>query len=156
MSTAKLTAANFIIMVSGAVIFIASFLTFKEIPRGTNFDLGNGLVVPTPIGISMSTWHRGTFIIATLPALLGLAMAGQIALATFVRSVGMPSRFLGMTWSQVHLALALQALVMMLAFLIQDHDPFSYGTGFWLMFIAAIGLFIGALMKTREPAGSTY
>jgi hypothetical protein len=66
----------------------------------------------------------------------------------------MPSRLLGMTWAQVHLALGFQALVMMLAFLIQDVGEFEHGTGFWLMLGGAIGLFFGGIMRTREPGGS--
>jgi hypothetical protein len=66
----------------------------------------------------------------------------------------MPSRLFGMTWGQVHLALGFQALVMMLAFLIQDIGTLEHGLGFWLMFIAAIGLFLGGIMKTRAPSGT--
>ena len=146
MSNAKLTPANFVIMVSGAVIFIASFLNFFK-----PVEIFPGITVG-----GLSAWDRGLFIIATLPALLGLVMAGQVAISTFVRGVAMPSRFLGLTWAQFHLALAFQALVMMVAFLLQDIGRTQHGTGFWLMLIAAAGLFVGALMKRREPAGTLY
>jgi hypothetical protein len=146
MSDVKVTPANVVIMVSGAVIFIASFLAFFK-----PYELAPGFFLP-----SQSAWDRGRFVIVTLPALLGLLMAGQVVIVTFFRGVAMPSRLLGMTWAQVHLALGFQALVMMLAFLIQDVGEFEHGTGFWLMLIAAIGLFLGGLMKMRSPAGTTY
>ena len=146
MSDRKLTPANLVIMVSGAVIFIASFLAFFK-----SFEVAPGFSAP-----SSSAWDRSLFVIYTVPALLGLLMAGQVVIVTFFRGVAMPSRLFGMTWAQVHLALAFQALLMMIAFLVQDTGTLEHGIGFWLMLIAAGGLFAGGVMKMREPAGTTY
>ena len=146
MSNARVTPANVVIMVSGAVMFIGSFLDFFK-----PFEIFPGINAG-----GTSTWDRGLFVIATLPALIGLLASGQVVIVTFFRGVAVPSRLFGMTWAQVHLALAFQALVMMLAFLIQDIGALQHGTGFWLMLGGAIGLFVGALIRTREPTGTSY
>ena len=36
---------------------------------------------------------------------------------------------------------------MMLAFLIRDKGPFSFGIGFWLMLLVGIALLVGAIMR---------
>ena len=57
----------------------------------------------------------------------------------------------GLTWDQVHLVLGFQAALMMLAFLAQNR-PIELGIGFWLMLLAAIALFVGALQRLPPPA----
>ena len=77
----------------------------------------------------------------------------HVALTSFA-NVSLPRRVAGFTWNQVHLLLGFQALVMMLCFLIRDKSSLSFGVGFALMFIASIGLMVGAIMRDREPAST--
>jgi hypothetical protein len=126
----KLSFANAVILVSGAVLVLGSFLPFYKI-----------------VGHGVSAWSAGLFGIATVVVFCGGAMALQIALATFGSGTLQPKPF-GLTWDQVHLALGFQATVMMLSFLAQRRSEFvTYGTGFWLMLAAAIALFVGALLR---------
>jgi hypothetical protein len=138
----KLSPANIVIMAGGVVILIGSFLGFYK------------LDLPAVLGGSRnySAWSTSQFMIATLPALLGVVMAAQVALVAFA-SVNLPDRVLGLTWDQIHLALGFQVAIMMVAFLIRSNPYGSFGIGFWLMLLAGIALLVGAIMRVTG-AGS--
>jgi hypothetical protein len=150
MDKLKISTANLMILIAGGVMLIASFLAFHKISvpsinvGGTH--LGGG-------SKSYNAWSTGHFLIATIPALLGTLMAVHVALETYAPQVSLPDRVLGFTWTQVHLIFAVQATVMMFAFLIQDLSPLDRGIGMYLMLIAAIALLVGAVMRTQEKPG---
>src|SRR4051812_45083182 len=75
----KLSPANIVILAGGVVILIGSFLGFYK------------LDLPAVLGGSRnySAWSTSQFMIATLPALLGVVMAAQVALDAFT-SVNIP------------------------------------------------------------------
>jgi hypothetical protein len=147
----KLSPANWVILVAGAVMLIGSFLPFYK----GHSALGGSA--------SSNAWSSGQFLIATLPALLGVLMAVQVALVAFAKT-SFPERVLGFTWDQIHLALGFQVTIMMLFFLIRDPDfgfnipgvSIDRGIGLFLMLLAAIGLLVGAIMRTREGAPTAY
>jgi hypothetical protein len=141
MNNVKLSPANIVILVAGAVMLVASFLDFFEIDFGA-FGGSRGF----------SAWDGDLFFPVTIiPVLCGVAMALHVALSSF-GNVSLPDRLVGLGWSQVHVALGLQATLMMLAFLVQDKDPFDTAFGFWLMLVAAIALLVGAVLRQREAA----
>jgi hypothetical protein len=147
MDKLKLSTANIVILVAGVVMLIASFLAFNKISipsfssGGVSFGGGSH---------SYSAWSSHFFLIATIPALIGIVMAAQVALAAFAPQVKLPERVLGLTWNQVHIVLAFQATIMMLAFLIQSTSPLDKGIGLFLMLIAAIALLVGAVLRMQE------
>ena len=147
MNNTKLSPANIVILAGGVVILIGSFLDFY---KAKSVTIGGFTVHASGGG---NAWGSGSFLIATLPAILGVVMAAQVAVSAFASGVSLPERVLGLTWTQVHLALGFQAAIMMIAFLIRSKGPLDFGVGFWLMLIAAIALLVGAIMRTREPAG---
>jgi hypothetical protein len=126
----KLTTSEIIILVSGAVALIFSFLDwFGEDPFAVNGWDGD------------VTFPLGSYI-----PIIGVIMAGHIALTKFANT-NFPDRVLGFTWTQIHLALGLFATLLALGWLIiADNIQF----GFWLTFLAAIGLFVGAIMLQNE------
>jgi len=142
----KLSPANIVILAAGAVMLIASFLGFYKLDIPVE-HLGGGVTVGG--STSYNAWSSGQFLIATLPAFIGMAMAGQIALVAF-GGVSPPEKPLGLTWDQIHLVLGFQAALMMLAFLIRSKPTNSFGIGFWLMLLSGIALFVGAVMRTSE------
>jgi hypothetical protein len=146
----KLSPANIVILAAGVLILIGSFFGFYkfDIPKSTfgNLTIGGSK--------SFNAWSTGQFLIATLPALLGIVMAAHVALAAFAPNVSLPDRVLGLTWDQIHLALGFQAALMMVAFLIRSKPYTGFGVGFWLMLIAGIALLVGAIMRVTG-AGST-
>ena len=146
MDKLKISTANLVILVAGAVMLIASFLAFNK------FSLPSISVAGLKIGgtQSFNAWSSHFFLIATIPALLGAVMAAQVALKAFAPGVHIPERVLGLTWNQIHLVLALQATIMMLAFLIQDTRPLDKGIGLFLMVLAAIALLVGAVLRMQE------
>jgi len=142
MDKIKVSTANIVILASGVVILIASFLPFIK--------------WPSPYSHSYSAWSKGGFLIATIPALLGVLMAAQVGVQSFASGVKLPEKVLGFSWTQIHLVLGFQATIMMLAFLIRDTGGLDRGIGLYLMLIAAIGLLVGAVLRMQEkPAGAT-
>jgi len=133
----NLPPANIVIMVSGAIMLIASFLAFYKIS--------------TPVStLTLNAWDRGIFMTATLPALLGALMALQIGLVAF-GNITMPNRVLGLTWDQFHIVLSFQAALLMLTLLAREPNllgiPTTFGVGFWVMLFGSGGLVLGAFMR---------
>jgi hypothetical protein len=133
MDKLKISTANLVILLAGGVMLVGSFFPFHKF--GSQ---------------SFNAWSNGHFLIATIPALLGAVMALHVALETYAPQVSLPDRVLGFTWTQVHLVLAFQATVMMLAFLFQNFSPLDRGIGLYLMLIAAIALLVGAVMRMQQ------
>jgi hypothetical protein len=167
MNGKKLSPAAIVILAAGVVALVASFLAFYKYSYGgvglsqAEIDAARaaGLTLPSNVGggsTSYSAWSNsgfGLFPLAIVPALFGLIMALQVGLTNFA-NVTLPERVLGFEWPQIHLLLAAQALLLMLCYLAVDNGSASYGIGFWLMFLASIGLVVGAVMLAREPAAA--
>jgi len=142
MDKVKLSTANIVILASGVVILIASFLPFNKLSYAG-------------FSKSYSAWSSHLFLIATIPALLGVVMAVQVGIAGFASGVKLPDRVLGFTWTQIHLVLGFQTAIMMIAFLITSPIYTDRGFGMYLMLLAAIGLLVGAILRLQEkPAGA--
>ena len=156
MDKLKASPGNLVIIVAGALMLIASFLDFnKYSSSGTTVTVGGQTIhVGGSASVSYSAWGSHEFLIATIPVLLGVIMAVHVALVVFAHNVNLPERVLGFTWTQIHLVLAGQATLMMLAFLIRDTSPLGRGIGMYLMLIAAIALLVGAILRAREPQSS--
>lgn len=116
--------------------------------------IGSFLAVASSDGESKSAWGEGFFPLYTLPALLGVIVAAQVA-ATEFAGARLPS-LLGMSWSKIRLACSGWALVMMVCFLIGHsvvaEADIGKGAGFWIMLIAAIGLVVGSVMREQEAS----
>ncbi|HEX6424291.1 MAG TPA: hypothetical protein VFZ79_12480, partial [Acidimicrobiales bacterium] len=96
---------------------------------------------------SINGWDSDlTFPLGSYIAIFGLVMAVQIALTRFA-NVDMPDRVLGFTWPQIHLVLAVFAGLLAIGWLIISEDA---KFGFWLTFLGAIGLVVGAFMLHSE------
>jgi hypothetical protein len=134
----KLTPGNLTILIAGVVGFIASFLPFYSFH-----------------GFTASAWNSSSFLLgnATLPALFGLIMALHVAGTSFA-NMTFPPRVAGFSWNQVHLLLGFQSTVMMVCWLARDKSVLSFGVGFTVMLLAAVGLLVGAIMRSREPAST--
>lgn len=132
----KPTTAEIIILASGAVALVASFLAW--------YDLGS-------FGGSLSAWDSGLFPLATYVGILGGAMAVVIALEAFA-NVKLPAKILSFSWPQIHLADAVFCALIALGFLIQDAGP-DKGMGIMLSLLASAGLVAGAIMLDKERPG---
>jgi hypothetical protein len=144
MDKLKVSTANLVILIAGAVMLIGSFLDFIQsktiaIEGLVRVSVGGG-----------NEWSSGHFLIAAIPALLGIVMAAEVAIVAFASGVTLPERVLGFSWNQIHLVLGFQATVMMLAFLIQSTGGLGKGIGLFLMLIAAIALLVGAVLRMQE------
>ena len=100
----RLSPADIVILVAGALLLIGSFLAFYTVPGYTVGTVRVG-------SQSVSAWSRGLFGIATVAVVCGVAMAAQIALSTWATGVNLPQKPFGMRWDQVHLALGFQTAI---------------------------------------------
>lgn len=131
----KPTIAEIVIMASGAVALIFSFFPW----------FGNDFV-------DINAWDTDAFFpLTTYVPLIGLIMAGVIALARFANT-NLPARVLDFTWAQLHLALAFFAVLITVGFLIAG-DGLKFG--FYLCLLASIGLLVGAVMLRQEAGHGT-
>lgn len=129
------SSATLVLIGAGVVILIGSFLT-----------------VASSDGDGTSAWGEFMFPLYTLPALLGAVVAIEAGVSGFTQA-RLPSP-LGMSWSQIRLALSGWALLMLICLLIGrvvvDGTDVGKGIGFWIMLIAAIGLVAGSVMREQE------
>ena len=128
---------DWLVIGGGVVILIGSFLN----------------VVGGDFSDSTSAWGQGLFPLYTIPVLLGVVMAAQVAASAFA-DVRIPNRLLGFNWSQIHLVLAFFAAFMMVSFLIGrvsiDGSGAGKEIGFWFMLLASLALAAGAFLKAQE------
>lgn len=129
----KLTPGEFIIMTAGVLALIFSFLPWYHVSRGND----------------VTAWAAGLFPFAALVALAGMVMAVQVALDRVAR-VSMPRRVSDFTWEQVHMVLALLALLMVLCYAIVKKAGITFALGYYLDFACAAGLLIGAVLLRQE------
>lgn len=129
----KLTAGEFVIMTAGVLALIFSFLPWYHVNRGAD----------------VTAWAPGLFPFASLAALAGIVMAAQIALDRVAR-VSMSRRVSDFTWEQVHLVLALLALLMVLSYAVIKKRDVTFALGYYLVFICSAALVFGAVLLRYE------
>lgn len=140
----KLTTGEVIVLVAGVVMFLFGFLAW--------YDIGG---VPAELGLddTSNAWDQGLFPIATYVPLIGLLVAGHLALVKFA-SVSLPDTVGGFGWRDVYLIAALFAVLLTVGFLIADTP--DKGVGFWLDFLGSIGLLVGVVMLRNESTAGTH
>jgi hypothetical protein len=124
-----------IILVAGVILFIVGFLPWYSVDLGT---FGS---------YTRSGWESPGAIWSILAILVGLAMAGVVALKTFGTAT-IPDNVSGFTWPKIHLGGGVLALVLVLIKLANES---SYlGFAFYIGIIAAAALAVGGLLMYRE------
>ena len=132
MAAKKLTPAAVVILGGALVVFVGSFLPY--------FSLGDA---------SVNAWTITYSPVTILPVVFGAAMAAHIGLATGGATSRSRPGSRGFTWNQFHIALGVQAAVMMVAWFVCRRPPgFTLGLGFWLMLLASV-----ALADRRDSCG---
>ena len=131
------TPATWVILGGAVVMLIGSFLDFYKVDA---FGFSQ----------SYSAWSGDLFFPESIiPVLCGLAMGVHVALTTFA-DVKLPERIAGLGWNQIHLALGIQAGLMMVFWLFTNKLGYDAGIGFWLMLISGIALAVGAVLRQQE------
>ena len=149
MEKLKLSTANLVIVVSGAVMFIASFLAFNKISDPV--DQRRRHKDRRRVALLQRLEHATSFSSRRSRRSSAWSWPRRSRWPTFAPQVKLPDAVLGFTWTQVHLVLGFQATIMMLAFLIQN-TGLDKGIGLFLMLLAAIGLLVGAVLRMQEQA----
>src|SRR4051794_38642494 len=90
--------SQWVLMASGAVMLIFSFLPFVK----ASFGGGSRSAWSTDAGFPLSWW----------PLLFGVAIAGLVA-ATIFANVRLPDNVLGFTWKQIDFILAFTSFVIL-------------------------------------------
>jgi hypothetical protein len=129
----RLGTSEIIIVVAGALAFVASFLPW----------------VDSEFGDSQSAWGDA-FPLLTWVGLFGAVMAAQVLLRTF-STVSMPSGLLGFSWPDLHLILAFFTALITVSWLIAGEEQ---AAGFWLSLVASIALVVGAWMLRNEASAA--
>lgn len=150
----KIKPAEIVMLVSGA----AAFLLTLPYAHWYTFDNESQLVA-REFGIDelpdgLSAWSMSTdwtfprlFPIATYIPLIGLLLGAHIVLARFA-NVQFPPRALGFGWPQIHFVLAVFAGLIAVGYLFAGTERgISWGLGFWMGLLAAIGMITGAIME---------
>lgn len=119
-----------VVVAAGLLAFFASFLPWFSYR-----------------GLTASAWKEGLFPTYTWVGLAGLALAALTVLPVLT-TVRVPAAVVGFTLHQVKLVLAGLALLLAISFLIAGEQ---HGAGFWLSFLASIGLLVGVLMRKEAP-----
>lgn len=123
----KLTTAEIVIVVSGLVIFVFSFFAY----------FGEG-------SFSINAWDE--FPLFTYAALFGAIAAAEVLL-TKLANVALPRDVLGFARPQLHLALAIFALLNTFGIFVLGEDA---KVGLILGLLGSIGMVAGAVMLQQE------
>ncbi len=124
-----------IIIIAGVVLFIVGFLPWYSV------DLG-------PLGsYTRSGWESPGAIWSILAILIGLAMAGVVALKNFA-TVTIPENVGGVTWPKIHFGGGLAAVVCVLIKLANESS--HLGFAFYLGIIATVALAVAGYLMYRE------
>jgi hypothetical protein len=133
----KPTPGEIVVMAGGAVALIFSFLPFWKLDVGGLSD-------------DVSAWSSGLFPVATLIPIFAAIAAVLVALRTFANFNYPPNGLLGFTWNTLLLALTFFAAILVIAYLLVDKGAYDLGFGFFLVFIGAVGSFVGAILMQNE------
>ncbi|MEO6988653.1 MAG: hypothetical protein ABI239_08390 [Aquihabitans sp.] len=130
--------SQIVLMASGAVAFVFSFLPFFEINYGFSSE-------------SVNAWSGdgGTLFIASWTAVFGLIVGGLVAAVVF-GNVSLPERILTFSWKQIYFVLSFAGFIIMLGYLIGGPSGADKGFGFWLMLLGSIGLLAGSVMELLD------
>lgn len=134
--------SQWVLMASGAVMLVFSFFNFVKVS-----GLGGSK--------AFSAWSGDAFFpLSWWPVLFGVAVAVLVALTVFA-DVSLPNEVLTLTWKQIYFVLAFASFFILLGFLLVDVSGlFDKGIGFWLMFIASIGLVVGSVMELQDKSST--
>ena len=128
-----------IILPAGVVLFIVGFLPWYSVDLGA---FGT---------YSHNGWQSPGGIWSILAILVGLAMAGVVAVKAFGTAT-IPDNVGGVTWPKIHLGAGVVALLFLVIKYISDHD--YTGFGFYVGIIAAAALAAGGFLMFREESAA--
>ena len=127
------------LLAGGAVLFLTSFLDWYSI------DTAFG-------SASANAWDTDAFgLLGILVALMGLAVAITVGLATFA-GTKLPTDILGFSWNTIYVMFGFACSVVTVGFLFRG----EVGIGLILGLIGALVMLAGAFMEsqaTARPAG---
>lgn len=147
----KFTPSDIVILASGVVLLVASFLTW--------IDFGSPRLGPVPqqliqqLGIDIprgtqNAWdHFPGFV---YPLIAGIIAGVQVVMEKLRPQ--MPNDVAGFSWTQIDVLLGIWALLSVIAVAFEDFGYGDKGVGLWLTLVASAGLLLGAIMRSREPA----
>ncbi len=135
----KMSLGEKIVLIAGPILLIDSFLPWYKIT--VDFGLGS-------VSASASGWEAPGAMWSILAVLIGLVMAGQVAVSRFT-SIELPSE-LGnnLTWPKIHLGLGVAAVVFVAIKFLNESSHLSFG--FFLGIILVIALAAGGFLMFQE------
>lgn len=153
-------AGRYVVLVSAAVLLVASLLTLYEI------DLGLGEEDADPgaamfdglFETSWKAWSDAWSIFPLVPIVLLLVLVGAVWLAAeHAGGMDVPDRLLGVPAAGVRVVLGLLAVLTMAAYVLRTFiaggdEALSLGVGGWLLLAGSIGYLVGAILDGKGAA----
>ena len=145
----NLRPSQIVILVSGVVTLIFSFLAFFKYEY-------SGFGSSTSESFSAWSTKLPLLPLSTIPALIAVVVAGGPAAKVF-GNADLPE-VLGFTTAQLMVALSFIGALVTVGFLISGAEGADFGIGFWFMLLGSLGLLAGSVMELlglgpQEPVG---
>jgi hypothetical protein len=137
------TPGEIVTMASAAFVLLAAFLPFYE---------ANGLGARA----SWNAWSDAFLIFPLVPVMVVLCVV--LGVLTGLRAFGataLPRRMLGFTFEQLNVAASVLVAITLLTYFLRDAVP-DKGAGLIIMFLAGIGMVVGAFVQRTQTASSGY
>lgn len=133
-----------IILIAAVVLFIDGFLPWYSVDLGSfgGVDLGS---------VSRNGWQSPGAMWSILAVLIGLAMAGVIAVKNLAKEGTIPDNISGITWPKIHLGAGAAAALFVLIKLLNHSGNMSFG--FFLGIICVAALVVAGALMFREEQG---
>lgn len=131
------TPGEIVLMAGAAVTLLFSFFPFYKLEVGDFTD-------------NTSAWGSGLFPTATLIPIFAVIAGVLVALVRFGNVRYRGNAFLGIPWNTLLLVLTFFSALLAVSYLIQDRGGLSFGFGFWLVLIGAVGSLVGAIVMSTE------
>lgn len=125
-------------------------LSSSDVSRSQRDELAARKAICSILDDGASAWNTDlTFPLATLPAIIGLVVAGIVAASTFGSLE--PPTVAGFSPPQLLVGLATSGALIMMGFLVDgNEDGSTWGIGFWFMLVGSIALLVGTVMELLQ------
>jgi hypothetical protein len=137
------TPGEIVTMASAAFVLLAAFLPFYE---------ASSLVGRQ----SWNAWSDAFLIFPLVPVMVVLCVL--LGVLSGMRAFGvasLPRRMLGFTFEQLNVAVSVLVAITLLTYFLRDAVP-DKGAGLIIMFLAGIGMAVGAFVQRTQTSSSGY
>jgi hypothetical protein len=137
-----------VILIAGVALFIVGFFPWYHAGGGT-YGVAGVTVVNIPT-FNSNGWQSPGSLWSIIAILLGLAMAGVIAVRELAKPGTLPADVGGFSWPKIELGAAVIAAVVTLIKLVSPPSGWSLSIGAYLGVVAVAALVVGAFLGFQQ------